>query len=74
MSNIRKAVVVFDEFSSMTLLKPFSGEYRNHLFVISEDAYGEAVLNTTLITDVKTRLNLSDEEFNEILKDLGYQL
>jgi len=71
MSVIRKAVVVFDEFSSMTLFKPFSDEYRNQLFVVHEDAYGEAILEIKSIADMKIRLNVSDEEFNEILKDLG---
>jgi len=71
MSAIRKAVTVFDEFSAMTLFKPLSDEYRNQLFVVHEDAYGEAVLEIKSIDDLRRTFIGSDEEFNEILKDLG---
>lgn len=71
MSTLRKAVVVSEDDSAMTLLKPFSGQYENHLFVIYEDAYGEARMIIERIDDLKIKLNVSDEEFQEILKDLG---
>lgn len=71
MSVIRKAVVVSEEDSAITLLKPYSGTYQNNLFVIHEDAYGEACMTIERIDDIRIKLSLSDEEFNEILKDLG---
>lgn len=71
MSTLRKAVVVSEDDSAITLLKPYSGQYKNHLFVVHEDAYGEACMTIELIDDLRIKLNVSDEEFNEILKDLG---
>ena len=71
MSTLRKAVVVSEDDSAVTLLKPFSGNYDNHLFVVHEDAYGEARMTIERIDDLRIKLNVSDEEFNEILKDLG---
>lgn len=71
MSKTRKAVVVSEDDSAMTLLKPFSGQYQNHLFVIHEDAYGEARMTIERIDDIRIKLSLSDEEFNEILSNLG---
>jgi len=71
MSNLRKAVTVFDEFSSMTLLKPYSDEYLNYLIEINEDAYGEMTLNLRPITELRAKFGGSDEEFDELLKELG---
>jgi hypothetical protein len=71
MSHLRKAVVVSEDDSAMTLLKPFSGAYENQLFVVHEDAYGEARMTIERIDDLRIKLNVSDEEFQEILKDLG---
>ena len=70
MSTTRKAIIVSEEDWAMTLLKPFSGEYRNHLFVINEDAYGEARMTIERIDDLRVKLNLSNEEFNLILSQL----
>lgn len=67
----RKNVVIHeDEFTSITILKPFSGEFSNYLYVIKEDAYGE--ISGELITreKLKIRLNLSDEDFKNILNQL----
>lgn len=71
MSVIRKAVVVSEDDSAITLLKPYSGQYKNHLFVVHEDAYGEACMTIELIDDLRIRFSISDEEFDEILKELG---
>jgi hypothetical protein len=68
--NTRKAITIFDEDTALTLLRPYSDEYRNQLFVIHEDAYGEAVGMLTPIDELKTRLNITDEEFDEILNQL----
>jgi DNA-binding transcriptional regulator YiaG len=54
----------------MTLLKPFSGEYRNHLFVVHEDAHGEARMTIERIDDLRKKTGVSDEEFNEMLEKL----
>ena len=66
----RKAIVIYDDDSAMTLLKPISKEYNNQLLVIYEDAYGEAVLEIKSIEDIKKNFINTDEEFNEILKQL----
>jgi hypothetical protein len=66
----RKAIVIYDDDSAMTLLKPISEEYNNQLLVIYEDAYGEAVLEIKSIEDIKKNFINTDEEFNEILKQL----
>jgi len=49
----RKAIVISEDDSAMTLLKPFSGEYRNHLFVVHEDAHGEARMTIERIDDLR---------------------
>lgn len=67
----RKNVVIHEEeFSSITILKPFSDEYLLYLYIIFEDAYGE--ISGELITreNLKKRLNLTDEEFEIIIKQL----
>ena len=67
----RKNVVINEEdFSAITIMKPFSDEYRNHLIVVHEDAYGEMRLDITPKDDLKKRLSLCDEEFEEILNKL----
>jgi hypothetical protein len=66
----RKAIVVSEDDSAMTLLKPFSGQYKNRLFVIHEDAYGEARMTIELIDDLRIKWNFTDKEFDEILTQL----
>jgi hypothetical protein len=69
--NPRKAVVIHEEdFSALTILKPFSEEYLNYLIVISEDAHGEFSGKLMTKTDLKSRLNLSEEEFEEMQNKL----
>lgn len=70
MSTKRTAVTIFDEDTAMTLVKPYSDEYRGQLFVIYEDAYGEVIGIITPISEIRTRLNISDEEFQEIINQL----
>jgi Mg2+/Co2+ transporter CorC len=70
MSIIRKAIVISEDDSAMTLLKPFSGQHKNHLFVVHEDAFGEARMTIERIDDLRLKANVSDEEFDEILKNL----
>jgi CBS-domain-containing membrane protein len=68
--NTRKAITIFDEDSALTLLRPYSDEHSDKLIVIHEDAYGEAVGIVTPISELRTRLNICDEEFDEILNQL----
>lgn len=70
MSVIRKAVVISEDESAMTLLKPYSGQYENQLFVIHEDAFGEAYMTIERIDDLRKTFIGCDEEFNEILDKL----
>ena len=70
MSHPRKAIVISEDDSAITLLKPFSGNYENHLFVVHEDAHGEARMTIERIDDLKKKLNYCDEEFNELLNKL----
>ena len=67
----RKNVVIHEEdFSAITIIKPFSEEYLNYLFMIFEDAYGEMKGVLITKTELKKRLNLCDEEFNELINKL----
>ncbi len=67
----RKNVVIHEEdFSSITIMKPFSDGYRNHLIVVHEDAYGEMNAKLTTSNDLKIRLSLTDEEFEIMLAKL----
>ena len=70
MSTTRPAITIFDEDTALTLLEPFSQEHQNMIIVVYEDAYGELVAMLESKNDLKTRLNLSDEEFNDILDRL----
>ena len=67
----RKTVVIHEEdFSATTILKPFSDEYLNYLYVVCEDAYGEFSGNLVTKDDLKKRLTMSDEQFNKLLNKL----
>jgi len=72
MSTTRKAVTVFpDDFDACTYLKPLSDEYLNFLIVICEDAHGELTMNIKPIEELKKNFSGGEEEFQEILKQLG---
>jgi len=67
----RKNIVIHEEdFASLTIMKPFSDGYHNHLIVVHEDAYGEMNARLTTHNDLKIRLSLTDEEFDEMMKKL----
>lgn len=67
----RKNVVIFEEdFSSLTIMKPFSDGYRDFLIVVDEDAYGEMSGKLVEKSKLKMRLSLSDVEFDEMVKNL----
>ena len=67
----RKNVVIHEEdFSAITIMRPFSDEYLNYLIVVHEDAYGEMRSDLVPKDGLKKRLNLSDEEFEEMVNKL----
>lgn len=67
----RKNVVIHEEdFSAITIMRPFSDGYRDYLIVVHEDAYGEVMCKITSHNDLKIRLSLSDEEFDEMVNKL----
>ena len=66
----RKAITIYDEDTSMTFIKPYSDEYKSVLYVIHEDAYGEMIGVLTPIDELRTRLNLDVDEFDNLLKKL----
>lgn len=68
----RKAVIVhgINEDSATTILRPFSDEYLAYLCVICEDAYGEFHGDLVTKLELKKRLGFSDEEFEDMLKQL----
>lgn len=68
--NKRNAITIFDEDCALTVLKPFSAEYKNMVFIIQEDAYGEATGILTTIDDLRLRLNVDETEFQEMLNSL----
>jgi len=70
MSNLRKAITIYDEDIAMTLLKPISEEHKNRLIVIHENAYGELSVSSTPIVVLRENFGGSDDEFNKILNDL----
>lgn len=70
MSRIRKAVIIYDEQSAMTLLKPLSAEYKDQLIVLHEDAYGTLHSKVQPISEIRRFFNGDAEEFEEILREL----
>lgn len=61
----RKAVTIYDNDSSVTFMKPNSGEYsREHLIVIYEDAYGRMEMKLEAIEDLILR---ADYNFCDVL-------
>jgi hypothetical protein len=67
MNKIRRAITIFEEDSALTVLKPYFNEHHNMLFVIQEDAYGDAIGILMTIDDLKLRLNVNELDFNEML-------
>ena len=64
----RKTVVVDEEdFSSLTIMKPFSQEHMDFFITVFEDAYGEVVMKVLHVDALKKRLNFSDEVFDTMV-------
>ena len=65
----RNGITIFRDEHSLTFLPPLS-DYKNHLFVIYEDAYGDAVsgmLSKTMINDFyQLEEKIIDDIFNKL--------
>ena len=67
----RKSVTVRpNEEEALTFLKPYSGEWDNHLIVIFEDAYGGHGFSTLHRNDIQNKYRLDDETITEIFKHI----
>lgn len=66
----RKAIVIYEEDSATTIMKPFSEEHFNYLIVVNEDAYGEMTGILVPKSELKFKLNLCDEEFEKMVNKL----
>ncbi len=67
---IRKAITIFEDDTAITLVKPFSDEYRGFLFLIYEDAYGEIIGELKSINEIRERFESATENINEIISQL----
>lgn len=68
MSITRKTLTIFDEDSVLTLLRPYT--CNDKIIVINEDMYGEIISTLETRRDLSMRLNLSEDEFQEIINQL----
>ena len=66
----RKSITIYDEDVALTLLKPLNSEFHDQIIVIYEDAYGEIRYGLKHIGVFRTTLNITYEEFDEILNKL----
>lgn len=66
----RKAITIGEEDWAMTFLRPYSGEWKDYLIVVEEDAYGEFKGILKPIKEIKDSLNISDAELHEMLVKL----
>jgi len=66
----RTIITIFQEDISYTFLKPFSGEYNDHLIVICEDAYGDfisGIMNKELVHE---KYNIDEKIIKDIFNKL----
>jgi hypothetical protein len=69
--NGRKAVTVLgEEAAALTFIKPFSGGYENHLFVIHEDAYGDSVSGLMHKNNIIETYQINEKIIEKIFKCL----
>lgn len=69
--NDRKAVTVMgEEDAALTFIKPFSGGYENHLFVIYEDAYGDTVSGLIHKNNIIETYQINEKIIEKIFKYL----
>lgn len=69
--NNRKAVYLYQDDSSLTFIKPLSAYYNDHLIVIYEDAYGDAVSGVMHKKTINENYQLSIEVIDEIFEKLN---
>ena len=55
---------------ALTFLKPFSGEWGNHLIVIFEDAYGDYGSSMLHRKSILEKYNIDEETLDEIFKKI----
>lgn len=69
---IRKAVTIYKDEIAYTFLRPLSGEHQKTLFVIFEDAFGEAVTQIMTKDQIfeELQVNISETEYEEIQRQL----
>lgn len=66
----RKAITFHEEDMGFTFLRPYSAEWKDFLIVIEEDAYGNFKGILKPIKEIKSSLNISDEELHKMLVKL----
>ena len=64
----RDIYVIHKDDAAITLMKPFSEEYKNNLFEIREDAYGNFSIYLIYLTELKLKYNINEEELSEIFE------
>ena len=68
MSTRNNMVVDEEDFSALTIMKPFSQGYMDHFITVFEDAYGEVQMKIIHRHDLIARLNVSEDGFTELLR------
>ena len=69
--NHRDAIAIFQNDNSLTFLTPLSGGYPDHLFVIYEDAFGDAVSGFMHKQTIQETYFLDEKTIIEIFNKLG---
>ena len=67
---IRNAITIYDDDNAISFLKPLSSSYDKYLFVIYEDAYGDAINTLMHVESIKKEYHLTDGTINNIIKKL----
>jgi len=65
----RNGITIFQDENSLTFLPPLS-DYKNYLFVIYEDAYGDAVSGMMNKEMIMNFYDLNEKLINKIFKKL----
>lgn len=68
--NTRKSITLVNDDVAYTFIKPFSQKQGESLFVVFEDAYGDAVFSIMTKKEIIEQLNVSEEKYVEIVKSI----
>jgi hypothetical protein len=68
--NTRKSITLINDDVAYTFIKPFSQEHGKSLFVIFEDAYGDAVFSIMKKNEIIEQLEIPEEKYEEIIKSI----